>query len=104
MIELTFVCKDRHKRWQERFAVNEKILRVRAAVQRVTLIPLSRCVLRLRRKVQIDREEEQQQTLYNIGNNEVPSPCEMISIMLADRHRIGYYNLEPNDVIEVYQG
>lgn len=103
MIELTFVCKNRHKRWQERFAINEKILRVRAAVQCVTLIPLSRCVLRLRRKVQTGNEQQQQQTIYNT-NNVLSPPCETISIMLADRHRISHYNFEPNDVIEVYQG
>ncbi|EPY30737.1 hypothetical protein AGDE_09291 [Angomonas deanei] len=76
---LTFVYKN--KKWSEKFSVNEKVIRVRAAVQRKTNIPLSRIAL------QFVSEE-------NNNNNRT---------VLQDRHNLTHYSPENGSVIEVLQ-
>ncbi|CBZ37301.1 hypothetical protein, conserved [Leishmania donovani] len=78
-VQVRFHVKDRlhsTKDWQERLPVKEKVLKVRAAVQRRTLIPLSRCTLTVRH-----------------SNGMVTK--------LQDRHTLGHYHLMSGDVIEV---
>ncbi|CAM40706.1 conserved hypothetical protein [Leishmania braziliensis MHOM/BR/75/M2904] len=78
-IQVRFHVKDRlhnKKDWQERLPVKEKVLKVRAVVQRKTLIPLSRCTLTLKR-----------------SNGLVTK--------LQDRHTLAHYHLGSGDVIEV---
>ncbi|KAG5469775.1 hypothetical protein CUR178_01914 [Leishmania enriettii] len=80
-IQVRFHVKDRShskKDWQERLLVKEKVLKVRAAVQRRTLIPLSRCTLTVKQR-----------------NGVVTK--------LQDRHTLGHYHLVSGDVIEVSQ-
>lgn len=76
---LRFHVKDRlhsKKDWQERVPKTEKVLKLRAAVQRKTLIPLSRCTLSVKR---------------DDGS----------ALTLQDRHTVGYYHLVSGDVVEV---
>ncbi|KAL7707155.1 hypothetical protein N2W54_001449 [Lotmaria passim] len=76
---LRFHVKDRlhsKKDWQERVQVREKVLKLRAAVQRKTLIPLSRCTLNVKR-----------------GDGTTTT--------LQDRHTVAHYQLVSGDVIEV---
>ncbi|KAK7197885.1 hypothetical protein NESM_000742800 [Novymonas esmeraldas] len=78
-IQVRFHVNDRHytkKDWQERLPVKEKVLRVRAAVQRRTLIPLSRCTLTVK---------------HGDGT----------ATTLLDRHTLGHYHLVSGAVIEV---
>lgn len=78
-VQVRFHVKDRlhsTKDWQERLPVKEKVLKVRAAVQRRTLIPLSRCTLTVKH-----------------SNGMVTK--------LQDRHTLGHYHLMSGDVIEV---
>ncbi|KAG5469431.1 hypothetical protein LSCM1_02651 [Leishmania martiniquensis] len=80
-IQVRFHVKDRllsKKDWQERLPVKEKVLKVRAAVQRRTLIPLSRCTLTVKQ-----------------SNGVVAK--------LQDRHTLGHYHLVSGDIIEVSQ-
>ncbi|KPI85018.1 hypothetical protein ABL78_5927 [Leptomonas seymouri] len=75
---LRFHVKDglhSRKDWQERVSAKEKVLKLRAAVQRKTLIPLSRCTLSVKQKGSITT--------------------------LQDRHTVGHYHLVSGDVIEV---
>lgn len=74
---ITFVYKDKGKKWQQRIPTKEKVLQIRAAVQRHTLIPLSRCVLRLMRSGK--------------------------GIVLQDRHMFAHYTPQSNEVVEVTQ-
>lgn len=64
------------KDWRERVIVKEKVIQLRAAVQRKTLIPLSRCVLRVKR-----------------GDGSM--------VVLQDRHTIAHYHLSSGDTVEV---
>lgn len=64
------------KDWQERVPVKDKVLKLRAAVQRRTLIPLSRCTLTVRRE-------------------------DGTTTVLQDRHTIAHYRLVSGDVVEV---
>ncbi|GET91901.1 hypothetical protein, conserved [Leishmania tarentolae] len=78
-VQVRFHVKDRlhsKKDWQERLPVKEKVLKVRAAVQRRTLIPLSRCTLTVKH-----------------SNGMVTK--------LQDRHTLEHYHLVSGDVIEV---
>lgn len=72
-----FFFKEKNKHWQQRFPIKEKVLQVRASVQRQTLIPLSRCMLRLVRNEK--------------------------TLALQDRHTLAHYSPESNDIIEVTQ-
>lgn len=74
---IRFFFKEKNKHWQQRFPIKEKVLQVRASVQRQTLIPLSRCMLRLVRSGK--------------------------SLVLQDRHTLAHYSPESNDIIEVTQ-
>ncbi|KAG5495120.1 hypothetical protein JKF63_02173 [Porcisia hertigi] len=78
-VQVRFHVKDQlhgKKEWQERLPVKEKVLKVRAAVQRRTLIPLSRCTLTLKHK-------------------------NGLAAKMQDRHTLGHYHLVSGDVIEV---
>lgn len=80
-VHLRFHVRDRSstkRDWQERFPTKEKVLKVRAAVQHKTLIPLSRCRLTLRR---------------GDGSSQT----------LQDRHTLAHYHLVSGDVVEVAQ-
>eukprot|EP00796_Vickermania_ingenoplastis_P004457 gene4457-3252_t len=75
-VPLIFVYKDRNKRWQQRVPTKEKVLMIRASVQRQTLIPLSRCMMR------------------HVRNGK--------STVLQDRHTLAHYSPLPNDIIEAF--
>lgn len=78
-ILLRFHVKDRlhsTKDWQERVQVKDKVLKLRAAVQRKTLIPLSRCTLTVKRE-------------------------DGSATILQDRHAVRHYHLVSGDVIDV---
>lgn len=77
VVTIQFVYKDKKKRWEQRIPTREKVLQIRAAVQRQTLLPLSRCMLRLTRNGR--------------------------TTALQDRHPFSYYSPQPNDTIEVTQ-
>lgn len=74
-VVIRFVFKEKNKHWQQRFPVKEKVLHVRASVQRQTLLPLSRCMLRL------------------VRNRK--------ALILQDRHTLSHYSPQSNEVVEV---
>lgn len=76
-VVIRFFFKEKNKHWNQRFPVKEKVLQVRASVQRQTLIPLSRCTLRLVRNGR--------------------------ALPLQDRHTLSHYSPQSNDLIEVTQ-
>lgn len=76
-ILLNFYYKDKNKRWQQNVPTKEKVLRIRAGVQQKTLIPLSRCSMRL---ISGDRR-----------------------LVLQDRHMLSFYSPQPQDFIEITQ-
>ncbi|CCW63150.1 unnamed protein product [Phytomonas sp. EM1] len=88
-IVLNFSYKAKNMRWQERVPAEEKVLKLRAAVQRRTLIPLSRCTLRV-----VSAEGE--------GGKESKTSSTP-AVILQDRHPISHYHLESGVMIEVLQ-
>ncbi|ORC90610.1 uncharacterized protein TM35_000084080 [Trypanosoma theileri] len=72
-VRLVMVYKDKGLRWEIRMSSTEKVLKLRALVQQKTMIPLSRCVLR------------------------VHGTC------LVDRHQLMYYQLQDGDVVNITQ-
>lgn len=75
---VTVLYKTKNRKWVEKMPVTDKVLKLRAAVQRKTLIPLSRCVLRIQRH----------------GG---------LPIVMQDRHPISHYKLQMGDIVEVSQ-
>ncbi|KPA81191.1 hypothetical protein ABB37_04529 [Leptomonas pyrrhocoris] len=69
-------CLHSKKDWQERVQAKEKVLKLRAAVQRKTLIPLSRCTLSVKHQ-------------------------DGAVTTLQDRHTVAHYHLVSGDVIDV---
>ncbi|KAH9578295.1 Ubiquitin domain [Trypanosoma melophagium] len=72
-VRLVMVYKDKGLRWELRMSSTEKVLRLRALVQQKTMIPLTRCVLRVR------------------------------GTSLVDRHQLMYYHLQDGDVVNITQ-
>lgn len=52
---LVLVHREKNKRWEHRFPLSDKVLKLRAHVQQKTMIPLSRCVMRYAGNVMWDR-------------------------------------------------
>ena len=73
MAKLTFVYREKGKRWDQKFPVGEKVLKLRAHVQQRTNIPLSRCGMKC-----------DGQTMW-------------------DRHTLDHYHVTDGTVIEIFQ-
>ena len=70
---LTLVHREKSKKWEMRFPVGDKVLKLRAHVQQRIMIPLSRCVLKY-----------------------AGQP-------MWDRHSLDHYNLTDGCIVEVSQ-
>ena len=68
---LVLVHREKGKRWEHRFPLSDKVLKLRAHVQQRTMIPLSRCVMRY------------------AGN------------LMWDRHLLEHYKLSDGAIIEI---
>ncbi|CCW66242.1 unnamed protein product [Phytomonas sp. Hart1] len=88
-ILIHYSYKAKNMRWHERVPTEERVLKLRAAVQRKTLIPLSRCVLRVVPAGSSGGKE---------GKMNGTS-----AVILHDRHPISHYNLQSGVTIEVLQ-